>query len=158
PSMEHQGGGGVAVDFSPDGKMLATSGEDGVVRLWQTATGKRLPHELKDKDKINIWEFNPQGKTFLTVSNATAQLWDLATGERVGATIRIGGEVSNAVFSPDGETFFTASQDGVVRLWELATGKQLREMPFKLQGGVSALAISPEGKVILTESAEGVQQ
>src|SRR5262249_37526742 len=108
------------------------------------------------KNWIDLVAFHPDGQTILILSNATAQRWELATGKAVGPPIQLG-EIDAAVPSFDGQTILTASRDGSVRLRDVATGKQLREL-FKLSGAIWALAISPDGKVVMTESAEGVQQ
>src|SRR5262249_24994024 len=145
PDMEHQREGYVAVGFSPDGRVLATRGADGVARLWQTASGERLPCEPKHEDAINIVAFTPDSRAILTASKATAMLWELATGKPLAPSMPMPDEVHDAVFNPDGHTFLTASREGAVRQWEVATRKQLGEM-FKLPRGVSALAISSDGK------------
>jgi WD40 repeat protein len=61
--------------------------------------------------------------------------------------------VRAAVYTPDGRTLATASADGAVRLWDPATGRELRT----LQGsktGVLSLAVSPDGKTLAAGDAE----
>src|SRR4051794_37773941 len=53
-----------AVAFHPQGKLLATGGEDGTVRLWETGTW-RLRETIQDGDAITQLAFHPDAKTLL---------------------------------------------------------------------------------------------
>lgn len=63
--------------------------------------------------------------------------------------LRHGDVVRCLAFSPDGKTVATgtADRDGTIRLWDVATGRELWRTP-SLQGAVSAIAFSPDGKTI----------
>ena len=56
---------------------------------------------------------------------------------------------SGLAFSPDGRTFLTGIADGVVRLWQTATGKAIGPL-LRLDGRVSVMAVafSPDGKTL----------
>jgi WD40 repeat protein len=68
--------------------------------------------------------------------------------------LRHGGFVSSLVFLPDGKTLISASGDRLIRLWEPATGKELR----RLEGHTAAvlsLALAPDGKRLASGGADG---
>jgi tetratricopeptide (TPR) repeat protein len=96
----------------------------------------------------------PDGKRFLSGSGfpffgtGEARLWDVLTGKPVGPPLRHQRVVMAVAFSPDGRTALTGSRDGTARLWEAATGKELRV--FKHPDGVLAVAFSPDGRRVLT--------
>jgi serine/threonine protein kinase/WD40 repeat protein/tetratricopeptide (TPR) repeat protein len=72
--------------FSPDSKLLATCGDDGVVRLWEAATGKPL-HDLTGHTDV-VWSatFTPDGKRVATGSwDGTVRLWETETGRALGS-------------------------------------------------------------------------
>jgi WD40 repeat protein len=64
------------------------------------------------------------------------------------------GAVRSAAFSPDGKRIVTASDDTTARLWDAATGKQIRELTGHA-GIVLSAAFSPDGKRIVTASFGG---
>lgn len=69
-------------------------------------------------------------------------IWDLAREKRHS---HIGGKaeyVHSALFTPDGKHLITAHRDGLVRQWDIASGKQIREL-FVNKGNITALAVSP---------------
>ena len=53
----------------------------------------------------------------------------------------------SVVFSPDGKTLASASHDKTVRLWEVATGKEIRKLQGQ-QGVVYSVASSPDGRTL----------
>jgi Flp pilus assembly protein TadD len=70
-------------------------------------------------------------------------LWDFRTGLSLTTMEGHSGSITEAEFSPDGETLASSSWDGTVRLWEVATGRQLAQFP-----GGGCLAFSPDGKTL----------
>lgn len=73
-----------ALAFSPDGKTLASGGDDRTVRLFDGATGKAIAVMKGHDAGIAIASFSPDGKTLTTIDkNQKIIKWDAATGKQL---------------------------------------------------------------------------
>jgi WD40 repeat protein/DNA-binding Lrp family transcriptional regulator len=110
----------LAVAMSPDGRMLATGGQDGAVRLWESASGKQRRAMFGDNAFVRATALSPDGKLLATgSSNGLLRLWDVATGQRLHVFAGHRGPVVAAAFAGRGSTLLTASVDGTVLVWDL---------------------------------------
>jgi WD40 repeat protein len=140
--------------FSPDGKLLVTTGGDRLARLWEADTGRPLGVPLPHQDEITSVAFDPTGKYVLTASlDRSARLWEVATGRRAAAPLYHAEAIHSAQFAPDGRHVVTASQDGTARIWDVAA-----PAPQGAPGGPAAghftLAVSPSGRWHVSRSRE----
>jgi WD40 repeat protein len=136
--------------FSPDGKMLLSTGSGQDVRLWDTATGKEV---RRLRAPVRAMALSPDG-AFVAAScdeggKCTFRLWETATGKPHPWPAKHVGWVNALAFSPDSKTLATAEQDRVIRLWDVGTGKLVGRLQGK-QLGVLSVAFSPDGKWLLS--------
>jgi WD40 repeat protein len=149
---------GMALGLSPDGQILATSGGDGRVPLWETATGNPVGPVLQHKGYVAAIAFRPDGKAVLTgSSDRTAQLWDTATGKPLGPPLVHPNGVTAVAFSPDGRTVLTGSFDGAVRHWDAATGKVVGPLLLH-ERTIDAVTFSPDGRSVASVSSELIRR
>ncbi len=144
-----------AVAFSPDGKMLATVGYQGTIRLWDVATRRQIGATMTaDSSFVVAVAFSPDGKTLATASDdGTARLWNVSTHRQIGAPMTVDNKYVNAVaFSPDGKTLATGSDDGTARLWDVSTHRQIGAPMTADSSFVDSVAFSPDGKTLATGS------
>jgi WD40 repeat protein/serine/threonine protein kinase len=92
-------------------------------------------------------EFSPDGRWIVTTDDDGVRVWS-ASSMSLAWTNR-GGPVYHAVFTPDGSRVLTAGTDGALRIWDTATGVQLRALSHALASGDVAsyftLSVSPDG-------------
>jgi WD40 repeat protein len=148
------------IALAPDGSTLATSGNDGTVRLWDMTTGKQVgsPMTPDCDDWPAAVAFSPDGTTLAVGDSCgTTTLWDVTSGERTGTPLRIGdGDVQDAgndvdevAFSPDG-TVLAAVNNEAVRLQDVASGKAITPPAISDPAG---LAFIPDSRTLVC--AEG---
>jgi WD40 repeat protein len=163
-----RGAGVNGVAFSPDGQLLGTAGNDGIVRLWAVGTGTQLSWLRGHSGPIRSVRFSPDGSLAATASpDETARLWEVRSGSLRRAITW--GPARDVAFSPDGQLLATAgggSQsapgvaaaaaiDDAVWLWDIAGGQPASGIAG--QGGhAQAVAFSPDGSLLATAGADDV--
>ncbi len=145
-----------ALEFSPDGRHIATGGDGERAVLWKIDGGAK-PTSLAFPEFhtgiIRAIAFSPNGKMLATTSgDNTLILWDTAKGIRLSAPLTgHHAPVVVAAFSPDGRFLASGSDDHSVILWDVAT----RQATGQLTGhtdSVRALAFSRDSKRLYTGS------
>jgi WD40 repeat protein len=147
------------LEFSPDGKLLASAGYGWdrnpdrttyVVDLWDVATGKRLHHLVRHHDKVTGLAFSPDSKRLASAGlDRIIRIWDVASGKEAMEPPGHEAEVLALLYAPDGKTLLSQSADGTLRLWDTATLRE-RQRHTGLQpdslAGAGGLQFSPDGK------------
>ena len=119
------------------------------------------PHLNLARGEFVVARFSPDGLHLLTASRHIAQLWDVKTGREVRRFVGHLGPIRTIAFSPDGELALTAGgkmatqwghvRDTTARLWEIASGKEIRHFDRQGSGArIQHAAFSRDGKWILT--------
>jgi WD40 repeat protein len=154
PSWPFQAGV-VAVDFSPDGRMIATAGTDFNARLWDAASGEQIGPALRhDSPQVTGVAFGIRGQTLWTASmDWTVRRWMVPKGAPLGPPTNINLFLCLAS-SPDGKQLVAGTQMGnCAYLFNGVTGARIGQ-PLKHMDSVHAVACSADGKTILTGSAD----
>jgi len=147
------------VAFNADGSMLATTGDDGTLKVWDPATGDNL---WTFAGRGGVWapSFSADGLLVAAAWPGRVRVLDASTGRVIMTFTREVGDPADTpgdtAFSPDGKMLAVAPYPwGNVPVFDLGTGK----IAFRVKSGFAGrVAWAPDGLRIATASGEGPVQ
>jgi WD40 repeat protein/DNA-binding SARP family transcriptional activator len=147
--------------FSPtvsaDRRILASTGEDGTLRLWSTRPVRLLGAPIRlDGGAAGHAAISPDGtKVAVSVFAGTVDVFDVRSRRRL-ARLRIDESFPTfAGFSGDGRLLLTGSQAGHVRLFSTHDLRPLGPAFLAQAGSVSSVDTSPDGRTLVTTGTDG---
>jgi WD40 repeat protein len=121
----HHGASVTCLAYAPGGKSVATGGGEGSVRIWDAQTGKELLRVNAHAGPISSIAYSP------------------------GGDLLVSGGGDTMLFSR-----MLSDGDRTVRVWDVATGRELRSFKGH-EKGVTSVAFSPDGKSVASGSQDG---
>jgi hypothetical protein len=152
-----------AAAFTPSGGRLLTASGDRSVAQWDVATGQELiPLVLRHDAWVTSLAITPDGRLAVTASeDGKVRVWDIAQARVLHTLLDSAEVVASVAVTPDSQMAITASpSERTVRLWNLATGKEIRDqgeikpgplLDLRTRSDVLwAATLSPAGDQVLT--------
>ncbi|MHB1423723.1 MAG: sigma-70 family RNA polymerase sigma factor [Gemmataceae bacterium] len=154
-------GGVVAIAFSPDGKTMATAANRGAIRLWDAATGNILPASADaDVQSVDRLRFSSDGKRLFGAAGACL-IWEATTGRelrRLADPSPLGlnhpNDMRFLALSNDESLLAAANSDGILAVWDAATGKEKRILKGH-DRYVWNLVFTPDSRKLLCSCGDG---
>jgi WD40 repeat protein len=158
-----------ALLFAPDGKTFAARGNDRIIRVFDTESGKKL-HDIGEAPAgANLVVARPfflyaladtrdfaysQDSKVLSVGGVQAlRFFDVGTGKELPVPGGHRGAISAVVVTPDGKTMVSRGRDQTIRRWNAHTGEELSV--FAEPAGTINAAFSTDGATIAFANSDG---
>jgi len=168
PRLTLEGHNGAVFDlaFSPDSRLLATASGDRTVKLWETATGRRLDTFGEPLKEVYTVAFSPDGRAVAGAGvDNRIRVWRLSESAREGTNQLVvsrfahQGAIIKLVWSSDGRALASSAEDRTVKLWDatqVAAGILMERHVLPPQSDwAPALAFSPDGKRLAVGRMDG---
>jgi WD40 repeat protein len=150
-----------AIAFSHDGRWLASTGGDRVVRLWETQHWRPV---RQPNGGLGCLAFSPDDRLLATCGRDRAGLWDVGEPELIASLQQHGEQVGTVLFSPEGAYLASASYGRDVAVWDVRARKPVgiyqvppepgNEFAFGTHGKeLRVFAFSPDGTILATGGA-----
>ena len=152
-------GDGVAGALSPGGRLFATGGDDGSVRVLDLRTGRARTAAGRHDAPVRDVRFTPDGRFLVSAGDdATVIVWDVARATALETFTGHSGAIAGLAVGPGGRRVYSAGADGTLITWDLAGNGRLGR-PFeagRTSGDrVLETTISPDGRTLATQQADG---
>jgi WD40 repeat protein len=142
-----------ALSWSPDGERIASASMDGMVHIWDVASGKRLRayrgHVGEETWVLDV-AWSPDGTRIASAEGGPGEerqygvhVWEAATGAHLLTYQGHDAAIYSLAWSPDSTWVASGSYDSTVQVWEAGSGALLASHPHP--GWVHAVAWSPDG-------------
>ncbi|MGW6444737.1 WD40 repeat domain-containing protein [Lentzea sp. NPDC055074] len=145
PVVLRESGARLVLRFVEDGRALLIGNQ-----IWDVAT-RRIRAELPVG--ANWFRFDAAGDTLATLDESSVSLWNLTTSQRI-TSFGIGTNTSSAVLLRGG-ILAVGTFQGEVRLWNTATGTQIRTLPA--HQGFATLAASADRTVLASTGTDDTE-
>jgi WD40 repeat protein len=144
-----------ATTFTKDGRMVVSDGgkRGSPIMLWDAASGKEiLRFPAEHSAMIHSIVFSPDGRTVATEARDNRIILRNFADQQRKQTLS-SPLVEVVAFSPDGALVASGGDDGLVRVWEVATGKLVALLRGHT-GMVSGLSFTPDGEKLVSGSSD----
>ena len=147
-----RGGGFRSATWSSDEKKLFTGGEDGVIRIWDVATGRPEASLVGHQGPVSRVSMLGTGTQLVSTGvDGSLRTWDLPTRMMV-MNLQAHAEQANDLAVIEGG-LVTGGADGVVRVW--STSGQLRHLHSVHDGVISVLLVDAQVDEVLSGGMDG---
>ncbi len=145
-----------SVAFSPNGKLLASGDNKGIIIVWDVKTGAEKTRLLGHTDRVQSVKFLPGGNYLASGSNdGTVRLWNLKSGKEI-MNRRAGSPVNSVAFSPDSKLLAYGCRNKIINIVDM----DIREIKSTMNAGeryegVLSVEFSPDGKLFAAGADNG---
>ena len=154
-----------AVAFSPDGRTVATVGDDQLIHTWDGETGAPIDVYGGQNAVVNVVAFAGDGSAITAAANNTGMLWDFATEWKLEKTIGspdmadvFVDRVTALDFSPDGKLLAVGggepSRSGEIKIFSVENGQLVLAIKEPHSDTVNSLDFSPDGQQLASCAAD----
>jgi WD40 repeat protein/tRNA A-37 threonylcarbamoyl transferase component Bud32 len=119
------------VAYRPDGRQLASAGGEGIIKIWDAATGQLILNLRGHTGGVFRLAYRPPDGRHLAstgVNDGKVRVWDTATGEEVFNCTHEHRAVLGVDYSPDGQQLASSSWDKTVMIWDATNGRYERTL------------------------------
>lgn len=147
----------MAIDWQPDGQVVAVGLDDASLLLWNLAD----PHAVnivcrKGVGAVCCVRFHPaQNLVAAAGEDATIRLWDAQTGRLIREMQGHFGPVRDLTFTPSGDRLASVSDDRTLRLWEPETGLETFRTTVGT-AGLKEVSFARDAELIYVRGGDGV--
>ncbi len=143
-----------AIAYSADGKYMATGHGDGVISLWEVATGQELLNCVGHTGRVYSLTFNAASDMLASGSDdRSVRLWHVSNGDCLKNLVGHSGAIGTVAFHPSGDMLASGSEDRSIRIWDTTSGACLKILAGHTDH-IWSVAFSPVGDILASGSLD----
>ena len=146
----------LSVAISPDGKTLASSSQNGTIKLWSLAAGKAVPSMALSGGlgAVQSIGFSPNGEILVSSDrHGNIKFWQVENGELKSSFCGHLSPIQLIVISNDGQIIASAGDNKNIKIWRYSNQELI--YTFNSQCHVNSIALTPDSKILASACQDG---